>query len=130
MKSHSEIAGLPDTETLERVAENRMPIEALDEILSYGVSWREIHNIVITPRTLSRRKSEGFLHKEEGDKSVTLAQILKKAFAVFDDREKALRWLRSEKTFLSGKTPMEVLSLTTGARLVEDRLNAIEHGMF
>lgn len=119
-----------DTEILELVLEKRVPVNVVDEITSVGVELKEVFRLIVTSRTLSRRKEEGFLNAEESDRAMTLCHILSKAFDVFEDRDKALSWLRNEKKFLNGIAPIDVLHINVGASLVEERLNAIEHGMF
>jgi uncharacterized protein (DUF2384 family) len=49
---------------------------------------------------------------------------------VFGEPEKAHRWLRKAKRELKGETPLAYLASEAGARIVEEMLFRIEHGIF
>jgi putative toxin-antitoxin system antitoxin component (TIGR02293 family) len=48
---------------------------------------------------------------------------------VFGDSERAWRWLRKPKRHFDGKTPMKMLGTEAGARLVEEIVQQIDHGL-
>ena len=102
----------------------------LDELLAYGLTTKEVALVVAPLRTLSRRRKEGQLSLEEGDRALVLLSTLERAINVFGQETKAVRWLRKPKQFLDGQTPIEALHTTIGANLVNDRLLALEHGLF
>lgn len=102
----------------------------LDELLAYGLTTKEIAAVVAPLRTLSRRRKEGQLSLEEGDRALVLLTTLERAVRVFGQEAKAVRWLRKPKQFLDGQTPIEALHTTIGTNLVNDRLLALEHGLF
>jgi uncharacterized protein (DUF2384 family) len=58
-----------------------------------------------------------------------LARIVALGEEVFGDARKSFRWLRSGKSRLAGRPPLDVVSTESGARLVEEMLYQIDEGM-
>jgi putative toxin-antitoxin system antitoxin component (TIGR02293 family) len=56
-------------------------------------------------------------------------RITKLAHRVFGDAGKADRWLRKPKRELNGATPLASLSSESRARVVEEMLHHIDHGI-
>jgi putative toxin-antitoxin system antitoxin component (TIGR02293 family) len=95
-----------------------------------GYSDEEIYNLVVPKRTLARRTAEKQpLSAQETDRAVRLARIGKMAEQVFGNADKAHRWLRKPKPSLQGETPLNYLASETGARVVEEMLTRIDHGI-
>lgn len=67
---------------------------------------------------------------EEGGKAVRLARVDRLAVNVFGDTAKAHRWLRKSKKALGGETPLAYLATEAGARVVEEMLDQIDHGIW
>jgi len=108
----------------------RLQPSFLDELQRHGYSEDEIFELVIPKRTLARRRAEDdLLTVEETDKAVRLDRIAALADRVFGDHEKAHRWLRKPKRQLAGETPLAYLASESGARVVEEMLYRIDHGM-
>lgn len=106
----------------------RIEPAALKRLANY--SDDEIHALVVPKRTLARRLSDGEpLTVEETDKAVRLARIDRLAANVFGAPAKAHRWLRKPKRALGGETPLAYLATEAGARVVEDMLHRIDHGI-
>lgn len=106
----------------------RIEPAALKRLANY--SDDEIHALVVPKRTLARRLSDGEpLTVEETDKAVRLARIDRLAANVFGEPAKAHRWLRKPKRALGGETPLAYLATEAGARVVEDMLHRIDHGI-
>lgn len=104
--------------------------DALSDLTSHGYSDTEIFEFVIPKRTLARRRAGNeLLTVEETDKALRLKRIAVQAERVFGDPAKAYRWLRKPKRGLGGETPVAFLASETGARVVEEWLVRIEHGM-
>ena len=102
---------------------------ALKQLRNY--SEDEIHALVVPKRTLARRVADQEpLSVEETDKAVRLARVDEQAARIFGDAAKAHRWLRKPKAALAGKTPLAYLATEAGARVVEEMLNQIDHGIF
>lgn len=107
-----------------------MPSE-LDELAKHGFSNEEIYRIVAPRRTLARRKEKNErLSVVETDRVLRLKSIVAEAERVFGDAEKAHRWLRKPCRALENAVPLELLETETGAKIVENELGLIDHGMF
>jgi putative toxin-antitoxin system antitoxin component (TIGR02293 family) len=110
---------------------NRAGPAALAELARHGYSEDEIFALVVPKRTLARRKAANErLTVEETDKALRLARIAAQAERVFGEADKAHRWLRKPKRALQGETPLAYLASEAGARVVEEMLHRIEHGVF
>jgi putative toxin-antitoxin system antitoxin component (TIGR02293 family) len=112
--------------------EDGLPTEALERVMANsGLSWSEIGELVIPRRTFSHRKEQGqSLTPEESDRLVRLLRVMAKARETLQNVEKAERWLRSSNRALGGRTPLETLQTESGARLVENVLGRIAHGVY
>jgi putative toxin-antitoxin system antitoxin component (TIGR02293 family) len=107
------------------------PPSALEQLARHGYSEDEIHVLVVPKRTLARRRAaKEPLNVEETDKALRLERIAAQAERVFGDRDKAYRWLRKPKRELGGEPPLAFLASETGARVVEEMLVRIDHGIF
>jgi putative toxin-antitoxin system antitoxin component (TIGR02293 family) len=49
---------------------------------------------------------------------------------VFGEPERAWRWLRKSKSRFDGRPPIDMLATEAGARLVEEMIVQIDHGIF
>ncbi len=68
---------------------------------------------------------------ERADKTLRIARVTARARQVFSGMpEYAADWLRSPKSALGKRTPIQALKTETGALAVEELLVAIEHGLF
>lgn len=112
--------------------EEGLPTEALEVAMEEsGLSWTEIGELVIPRRTFSHRKEKGQpLSPEESDRLVRLLRVMAKARETFQNAEKAERWLKGPNRALGGRTPLEALQTESGARLVENVLGRIAHGVY
>jgi putative toxin-antitoxin system antitoxin component (TIGR02293 family) len=71
------------------------------------------------------------LNRKETDKSLRVARVTARAQQVFAERpDYAADWLRTPKSALEDRTPIQALSTESGACAVEELLEGIEHGMF
>ena len=59
-----------------------------------------------------------------------MARIVHRAIAVFENRAKALEWLKSPNRALGSASPLSLLDTDLGAEAVLDTLGRIEHGVF
>jgi putative toxin-antitoxin system antitoxin component (TIGR02293 family) len=111
-----------------RAGVNASLYQTLRELLA--VSDRQLSRIVrITPRTLKRRLKHGRLEPDESERVARLGRLLLRALEVFEDLEKARRWLRKPQVALGNETPLDHADTEPGARQVEDLLGRIEHGI-
>lgn len=108
----------------------RVRPDDLSDLAANGYSETEIFDLVVPKRTLARRRAEGgLLTVEETDKALRLKRIAVQAERVFGEPAKAHRWLRKPKRALDGATPLAFLASEEGARMVEEMLVRIDHGM-
>ncbi|WP_246730105.1 type II RES/Xre toxin-antitoxin system antitoxin [Nitratireductor mangrovi] len=107
-----------------------VPVERLDGLRKLGFSDDELYRIIAPRRTLARRKAKGeVLSPVESDRVIRLERISEHGTRVFASAEKFRRWLRHESVALDGARPIDLMQSETGARLVEDELARIDHGM-
>lgn len=111
--------------------EKGLPLTAVQSLKNQGLTFTEISNIVISPRTLKHRKSrKEKLSSVETDRALRVARIVDLADRVFGSRSKALLWLRSVDDRLDNRTPMQMLVNESGGRLVESMLWQIDEGIY
>jgi putative toxin-antitoxin system antitoxin component (TIGR02293 family) len=124
------------------MVERRLPPSIIDSLLGLGFVRAEVHSIVLPARTLQHRRSrKELLTVEESDRVLRLLRVLRATEAVYGSRERALAWLRRPNPRLDpalrnvlftrgGRTPISLLTTEIGARMVEELLGQIAHGMF
>ena len=97
-----------------------------------GLTDAETFELIAPRRTLNRREATGqLLSREEADKAVRVARVSARAQQVFGGKpDYAADWLRTAKSALGDRTPMQALVTESGALAVEELLVGIEHGMF
>jgi putative toxin-antitoxin system antitoxin component (TIGR02293 family) len=111
--------------------EKGLPLTAVQSLKNQGLTFTEISDIVISPRTLKHRKSrKENLSSVETDRALRVARIVDLADKVFGSRTKALLWLRSVDDRLDNRTPMQMLVNESGGRLVESMLWQIDEGIY
>jgi putative toxin-antitoxin system antitoxin component (TIGR02293 family) len=128
-----EIGPVPEASDfdLAELVEHGLPTERLALLREHGLTFTEVAEIVISPRTLKHRKARGErLSDEETDRMVRVARILSLANNVFGNPQKALTWLRTESDRMGGRRPLSMLRTDAGGRLVESRLWQIDEGVF
>lgn len=119
-------------ERARRVAEG-IPTTVLGEVIDAGVLTRdEITRLIVPRRTLAHRKRRReHLSPEESDRLARVLDLYEAALRTFDeDAEKVGAWLRTPNRALSGEIPLDLIVTSTGARLAEDALLRIEHGVY
>jgi len=84
----------------------------------------------ISRATLHRRKKTGHFDKNESDRIARLARVFGKAFELFGSEDAAREWLKSPAHAMSSETPIAFCDTEVGARIVEDLIGQIEHGVF
>ena len=104
-------------------------VKAIDALKQSGVTYAEVGYLIIKPRTLSHRRTNGGrLTVDESDRAARVARGLVLAEMTFASREKASCWLHRNLGALGGRTPMELLRTDAGARVVESLLARISWG--
>lgn len=116
---------------LAELVEHGLPTGSLSLLKDKGLSFSEISQIVIAPRTLKHRKARGeSLSLEETDRVVRVARVIVLAESIFVDPAKALLWLRTPDDRLANRNPMSLLQTEAGGRLVENMLWQIDEGVY
>jgi putative toxin-antitoxin system antitoxin component (TIGR02293 family) len=116
---------------LARITEEGISTDSLSALKDRGLTFSEISEIIISPRTLKHRKARREpLSHEETDRVVRVARILSLAEDVFDSREKALKWLRMPDERLENRSPIKMLTTESGGRLAENMLWQIDEGIY
>jgi putative toxin-antitoxin system antitoxin component (TIGR02293 family) len=116
---------------LAELVEKGLPTKNLDLLKAKGLTFTEMANTVISPRTLKHRKARGEnLSPEETERAVRVARAIALAEEVFGNRETALRWLRHHSDRLADRTPMSLLHTEAGGRQIEAMLHGIAHGIY
>ncbi len=96
-----------------------------------GVSQQRLAEVLLIPaRTLTRRRKSGSFHVDESDRIIRVARVYAHALNVFESPERAAGWLQRNNTVLDGAAPLSLLDTGPGARLVDELLGRIEHGVF
>jgi putative toxin-antitoxin system antitoxin component (TIGR02293 family) len=120
----------PDSKRLNLV-ERGLPLESIAQLRELGLTFTEIAQIVIPPRTLKHRKDRGEnLSTEESERVLRVRRIVALADKVFGDHDKAMGWLRVPDDRLNDRSALEVLRTEEGGRIVENQIRCVEHGMF
>lgn len=106
--------------TLERLQRNLdLPLTDLAEL------------VLISPRTLARRKQEGKLLPEESDRLLRISRVFGRTLELFEgDAEGSLQWLASPQTALGGAVPLEVARTELGAREIEALIGRLDAGVY
>lgn len=128
-----EMIGLPPQSEfdLARTTERGISPESLASLRERGLTFSEISELIVSPRTLKHRRARKEpLSNEESDRVVRVARILSLAEDVFASREKALLWLRTPDDRLEDRTPLKMLGTESGGRLVENMLWQVDEGIY
>ena len=92
-----ELIGIPPLSELDLalLTERGIPTKSVAVLKERGLTFTEISDIIVSPRTLKHRnaRKEPLSH-DETDRVVRVARILSLAEEIFASREKALKWLR------------------------------------
>ncbi|WP_169747183.1 antitoxin Xre/MbcA/ParS toxin-binding domain-containing protein [Edaphobacter aggregans] len=113
------------------MVEQGLPISSVEVLRNEGLTFSEVHRVVLPARTLKHRKDkQQSLSLEEADRTLRVAKIITLADHVFGNHDKALRWLRRGNQRLEGRSPLEMLRSEVGGDLVRQMLYQIDEGMF
>ncbi|HHX8630513.1 type II RES/Xre toxin-antitoxin system antitoxin [Vibrio diabolicus] len=96
------------------------------------LSQSEFQHVTLIPvSTIKRRlKNDERFNTQESDAIYRLAMLLKLATELFDDEERALKWMRENVYGLGGKRPLDMVSTTVDFEIVKDLIGRLEHGVF
>jgi len=121
----------PSEFELAGIVEQGLPLDSVDRLKEKGLTFSEIADVVISPRTLKHRKArDERLSNQETDRVVRVARMVSLADQVFRNHDKALAWLRSPDDRLNQRTPFSLLHTESGGRAVEKMLWQIDEGVY
>jgi putative toxin-antitoxin system antitoxin component (TIGR02293 family) len=87
--------------------------------------------LLITPSTMSRRKTRGYLRPDESDRVIRLARVLDLVVSMINGNEKsAAMWMLTPRDIFNGESPLMRSVTEMGARDVEDLIGRIRNGVF
>ncbi len=109
-----------------------LPTASLDAMVRRGaLSQDEVEELIIPRRTLAhRRQRHEPLTRDESDRLARAARVIASAAETFQNGENAGVWLRRPNRALRGARPIDLVATSGGARVVEDVLLRLAHGMF
>ena len=109
-----------------------MPFAAFYQLQEkLGVTARALAAVAgIADRTLTRRRKEGRLQTDESDRLLRVGSLFDRAVEVLGSEDAARTWLKTPRSALDDRSPLESADTEPGAREVEDLLGRIEHGVF
>ncbi len=117
-----------------------LPADSLENLIDLGLDRSQVFKLVGARTTLQRRlKQHGTLDAGESDRLARVGRIIALATETFGDQRKALGWLQRSSNRLgsadgvrsrSERKPIDLIATEQGARLVEERLQQIAHGLF
>ncbi len=94
------------------------------------LSNRELsYLLMISPRTLDRRKNEQRLAPDESERCLRVVRLTDMAGEIFGTLDKAASWFKQSNFALGNQKPIEMVRTEPGARLVERTLGQIRHGI-
>ncbi|MGH9518642.1 MAG: type II RES/Xre toxin-antitoxin system antitoxin [Terriglobales bacterium] len=106
-------------------------LETLERLKQLGLSFTELAETVVAPRTLKHRRSRGEnLSPQESDRVLRVTRVVNQAEQTFGNRAKAWAWLRQSDDHLENRTHLSLLRTEAGARLVEEQLMQIADGIY
>lgn len=113
-----------------RQVQQGLPVEAIARLREFGGLSEADLDEVIPRRTRRHQRERGRLSPEQSDRVARAARAFAMAHRAFGDPEKANRWMKRPHQELGGERPISLLRSSTGARLVEDVLGRIVHGVY
>jgi putative toxin-antitoxin system antitoxin component (TIGR02293 family) len=95
-----------------------------------SIPKNDVYNLLnLKARTAQRQVSKN-LDADKSGHLMQITRILQRCVEVFEDLEKAKRWLKSPNYALGNQIPLNLLDTTEGIELVRDTLTRIEYGAF
>lgn len=107
------------------------PIEFVENLAKLaGVDLDELAELGVIPRrTLAHSKQTQQFSPTQSDRAARFFRLFQKAKGTFGSEERAMHWLKRSTKPLQDNAPVSLLDTEEGARLVEDLLTRIDHGI-
>ncbi len=108
-----------------------LPLSTIESVVRGGaLRASELDALVIPRRTLAHRRRLGKrLSSRQSDRLTRVVRVVARAEEAIGDCTKARRWLRKPNRALQGRRPLDLLASDVGARVIEQLLGRIEHGL-
>jgi putative toxin-antitoxin system antitoxin component (TIGR02293 family) len=103
-------------------------ITRLADLIS--IPKNDVYNLLNLKARTAQRQVYKNLDADKSGHLVQITRILQRCVEVFEDLEKAKRWLKSPNYALGNQIPLNLLDTTEGIELVRDTLTRIEYGVF
>ncbi len=131
MKAVSIIKAAKSTSAaIKRIAQGLEWADAEFVAQKLGVSLDRLAVLVGVPRsTFFRRQSEGRFAEWESEHIMRFARLWRVACDVFPSEAAAQSWLNRAQVGLNGSMPLDYAKSELGARVVEDLMMRIHHGI-
>ncbi len=123
---------IADKDRMHALIRHGMPIRTADNLKSLlSLGDNDLAQILgITSKTLQRkRKARTTLTPVESDRLYRVQSIFALAIKVLGTHEDAKEWLGTPQIDLGDRVPLELLTTSAGASLVEEVLNRMEYGI-
>lgn len=129
METFLQIPSAASDEDIREQIHRGFPAAAVLTLLGSGAIDPSTRDRIIPLRTLKRRltRRQPLTH-DESDRLFRVSHIIALARVLFDDPEKATRWLVKPKDSLSGSSPLAMLATPAGMHAVEGMLVKIAEG--
>jgi len=121
----------PDSMQVITLIRNGVSGDAISRLADLiNIPKNDIYNLLnLKARTAQRQVSKN-LDADKSGHLVQITRILQRCVEVFEDLEKAKRWLKSPNYALGNQIPLNLLDPPEGIELVRDTLTRIEYGVF
>ncbi len=118
---------------LGQAVQSGFAIEAVETLhQTLGVTLSELLKLIdLSESTYHHyRRQKRFLPSEFSLKLYWLARVLEQAEMFFEDKAKAIIWLKTPRAIFRDLTPLQCTSLPDGTAYVVTVLNRLEHGVY
>ena len=130
------LAALMSSETASRIAlveriRQGFPFELVEDLAKLsGVPLSELVELGVIPRrTLAHSRQNQQFSPAQSDRATRFFRLFLRAKDTFGSEEKAMMWLKRPTRPLQQSAPMALLDTEEGARVVEELLTRIDHGI-
>lgn len=134
----AELLGLPDGATdldVHAYIKQGIPLDQAASLQKQmAIDFEAIGGINLIARLACKQVSSAALSgqrlsADESDRLLRVLHVLVVAESLFGSRDKARRWLSEPMARFSGSSPLEMLSTTAGASLVDELLVQLADGL-
>src|SRR5690606_36887581 len=108
-----------------------LPYDAVEAAAAAaGIEMKELALYgAIATRTLSHSRRSGRFSPTQSNRVMRLLRVWYHARRAFADPDKARSWMNRPTRPLGGRRPVDLLDTDEGARLVQELIGRIEHGI-